>query len=156
MLSQIMSNVKLSILLETPKEKKNTLFYIIIYIAAVMIFLKTNVSKISRINNKIYTVRIFLNHVKINWPRKKCWRPSVSLVRKQNLYGAACPFPLHFYSTRGYSPAPRYMYFRWKRRLFLELERFRLQSFTFVLFLKPYTTDVISKQLSPRHTQFKA
>ena len=41
-------------------------------------------------------------------------------------------------------------------RLFLELERFRLQSFTFVLFVKPYTTDVISKQLSPRHTQFKA
>ena len=34
-------------------------------------------------------------------------------------------------------------------RLFLELERFRLQSFT-------YTTDVISEQLSPRHTQFKA
>ena len=46
------------------------------------------------------------------------------------------------------------------RRLFLELERFRLRSFTFVLFLKPYSLiqpmHVISKQLSQRRTQFKA
>ena len=83
-------------------------------------------------------------------------RPSVSLVRTQNIYRAASPLLYHKRLLAGYKIYIYIYILGGNGRLFLELERFGLQSFTFVLLVKPYTTDVISKQLSQRHTQFKA